>query len=63
MKRTETISFTQNELWMIQELGWNRKILKKAVSKLLQAEYNEKINEKMFPNAREIIKAKWIYED
>lgn len=60
MKNKETISFNVKEMAMLTYLNWNRKILKKALHELIESEYQYAKYQNEYPNASEIIHAKWI---
>lgn len=60
MKNRETMSFTTEEMAMLNYLNWNRKILKKALHELIESEYQFAKYQKEYPNASEVIHAKWI---
>ena len=61
MNKRETFYFTDEELEMLQLLGWNRKKVKEKIHKLLV--YETKDLKEKTRNLQEIIRAKWIVDN
>lgn len=61
MNKRETFYFTDEELEMLQLLGWNRKTVKEKIHKLLV--YETKDLKEKARNIQKIIRAKWIIDN